>query len=145
MGEEDMLKRAQPWRRVDKFSFTKIGHLPRYSHAVATDARARRRRTACLRECYPYFAVRCGYCSEKPFRWTRKFSPSDLALLAKGESGRLALCRRLGCNAVPNDDFTARRDSAQIVLQGKGQGHGIGLCQRGAEAMASDERIALKS
>ena len=87
---------------------------------------------------YPYFAVCCGYCWEKPFRWTRKLSPSDFALLAKGENGRLALCRRLGWNAVPSDDFTARQEGAQIVLEGKGQGHGIGLCQRGAEAMAAD-------
>lgn len=86
---------------------------------------------------YPYFAVRCGYCRGKPFRWTRKLAPSDFALLAKGENGRLAVCRGLGWNAVPSDDFTARHEGAQIVLEGKGQGHGIGFCQRGAEAMAA--------
>lgn len=85
---------------------------------------------------YPYFAVRCARCREKPFCWTRKLSPSDFALLAKGENGRLTLCRRLGWNAVPSDDFTERREGERILLEGKGQGHGIGLCQRGAEAMA---------
>jgi peptidoglycan hydrolase-like amidase len=87
---------------------------------------------------YPYFAVTCDYCRKNPFRWTRTVSSEDAALLAsQGENGRLELCRRLGWNAVPSDDFTARKDGRKVVLEGSGQGHGIGLCQRGAEAMAA--------
>lgn len=85
---------------------------------------------------YPYFPVICDYCRKNPFRWMRNISAEDAALLAKGENGRLALCRRLGWNAIPSDDFTMRADGRGIVLNGEGQGHGIGLCQRGAEAMA---------
>jgi peptidoglycan hydrolase-like amidase len=87
---------------------------------------------------YPYFAVACDYCRKNPFRWTRTVSPKDAALLAsEGENGRLELCRRLGWNAIPSDDFSARKDGGKVVLEGSGQGHGIGLCQRGAEAMAA--------
>lgn len=87
---------------------------------------------------YPYFPVICDSCRKNPFRWTRNISAEDAALLAKGENGRLALCRRMGWNAIPSDDFTMRADGHRIALNGEGQGHGIGLCQRGAEAMAED-------
>jgi peptidoglycan hydrolase-like amidase len=89
---------------------------------------------------YPYFAVLCDICHKNPVRWTRRVSPEDAAILAKGEAGRLAVDRRLGWHAVPSNNFTARpenkNENAQVVLEGSGQGHGIGLCQRGASAMA---------
>lgn len=86
---------------------------------------------------YPYFAVVCDYCLRNPVRWARRISPEDAALLLnKGEAGRLAVDRRLGWNAVPSNNFKVRAAGGQILLQGKGQGHGIGLCQRGAGAMA---------
>jgi stage II sporulation protein D len=86
---------------------------------------------------YPYFPVICEYCRKHPFRWTRTISTQDARLLAQGENGRLALCRRMGWNVVPSDDVIAREDAGGVVLKGKGQGHGIGLCQRGAEALAA--------
>jgi peptidoglycan hydrolase-like amidase len=85
---------------------------------------------------YPYFAVLCDICHNNPVRWTRRISPEDAAILAKGEAGRLAVDRRLGWHAVPSNNFTARTQNAQVLLEGAGQGHGIGLCQRGASAMA---------
>ena len=85
---------------------------------------------------YPYFSVLCDFCYRNPSRWARKLSPKDAALLAKGESGRLAVDRRLGWNAVPSNNFTSREEDGQVILEGAGQGHGIGLCQRGAKAMA---------
>ena len=60
------------------------------------------------------------------------------ALLGKGESGRLAVDRRLGWNAVPSNNFSSRQEGEQVILQGAGQGHSIGLCQRGAKAMAEE-------
>ncbi|HUL16688.1 MAG TPA: SpoIID/LytB domain-containing protein [Terriglobales bacterium] len=87
---------------------------------------------------YPYFSVVCDYCHTSPFRWTRKLSREDAALLiAKGEAGRLAVDRRLGWNAVPSNNFTARPEGDEMILEGTGQGHGIGLCQRGAMDMAT--------
>ena len=87
---------------------------------------------------YPYFAVRCEFCYQGPFRWTRRLSQQDAAPLEKGESGRLAVDRRLGWNAVPSNNFTSRQEGQQVILEGAGQGHGIGLCQRGAKAMAEE-------
>jgi len=87
---------------------------------------------------YPYFAVICEYCHTHPYVWTRRVSQADAELLlAKGEAGRLAVDRRLGWNAVPSNNFTTRSKGAEVLLEGKGQGHGIGLCQRGAAAMAA--------
>jgi peptidoglycan hydrolase-like amidase len=87
---------------------------------------------------YPYFAVLCDICHKNPVRWTRRISREDAAILAKGEAGRLAVNRRLGWHAVPSNNFTAhtKDENAQVLLEGSGQGHGIGLCQRGASAMA---------
>jgi peptidoglycan hydrolase-like amidase len=87
---------------------------------------------------YPYFAVFCDFCHQSPYRWIRRLSSEDAALVQKGESGRLAVDRRLGWNAVPSNNFTAHQEGQQAILEGTGQGHGIGLCQRGAKSMAQE-------
>jgi SpoIID/LytB domain protein len=87
---------------------------------------------------YPYYSVLCDYCHTSPFRWTRKVSRTDAALIiGKGEAGRLAVDRRLGWNAVPSNNFAAHSEGDDVILEGTGEGHGIGLCQRGAKAMAA--------
>lgn len=86
---------------------------------------------------YSYFSVVCDYCYKHPSRWTRRISEQDAKrLLGQGEAGRLAVDRRLGWNAIPSNNFTARKQGEEVILKGAGQGHGIGLCQRGAKAMA---------
>jgi stage II sporulation protein D len=86
---------------------------------------------------YPYFSVRCDFCYNNPVRWARKVSREDEELLKlRGENGRLVIGRRLGWNAVPSNNFTAQETGREVTLSGVGQGHGLGLCQRGARGMA---------
>src|SRR5262249_36897437 len=86
---------------------------------------------------YPYYSVFCDFCGRNPVRWTRIVTREDAALLAKnGEAGRLEVSRRLGWSAVPGNSFTAQPDGDRVVLHGKGEGHGVGYCQRGAAALA---------
>lgn len=96
---------------------------------------------------YPYYSVRCEICSKNPVRWTRTLSREDTALLlSQGENARIAIGRKLGWDAVPSDKFTAREQGDEVLLEGVGQGHGVGLCQRGARSMGklgSDFRTIL--
>ena len=86
---------------------------------------------------YPYFAVLCDYCHNNPVSWHRQISAKDAAnLVGTGEGGRLAIGRRLGWDAVPSNNFLMHVERGEVVLEGEGKGHGIGLCQRGAGAMA---------
>ena len=86
---------------------------------------------------YPYFAVECAYCRVHPVRWSRRISTLDaVSLRTSDEPSRLNLDRRLGWSAVPSNDFVASNHDDQVLLEGKGEGHGIGLCQSGAKAMA---------
>jgi stage II sporulation protein D len=88
---------------------------------------------------YPYYSVECKYCRMHPARWSSRLSSeAAVALRASNESARLAVDRRLGWSAVPSNSFVAKPERDEIVLQGIGQGHGIGLCQSGAKAMAED-------
>lgn len=86
---------------------------------------------------YPYFSVICDFCYQNPVRWTRRISPQDAAILSDHhESDRLAIGRRLGWDTVPSNNFKMRESGTEVILEGVGQGHGVGLCQRGARAMA---------
>jgi stage II sporulation protein D len=88
---------------------------------------------------YPYFSVRCDVCYRNPVRWTRQLSPQDAAtLFARGEAGRLAIGRRLGWSAVPSNNFTAQTVDGEVLVHGVGQGHGVGFCQRGAQARSAE-------
>jgi stage II sporulation protein D len=86
---------------------------------------------------YPYYSVECNYCRQHPSRWESRLSAEDAASLrSSNESSRLRLGRRLGWSAVPSNDFVLHKEGEQTVLRGVGRGHGIGLCQAGATAMA---------
>lgn len=85
---------------------------------------------------YPYFAVRCGYCRRHPEKWVAKISAPDAGHLARTESSRLKLARKLGWKTVPGNSYSSRTEGGEVVLEGSGVGHGIGLCQRGGADMA---------
>jgi peptidoglycan hydrolase-like amidase len=86
---------------------------------------------------YPYFPADCDFCRRQPFHWTRHISADQASdLRERGEMSRLDIGRKFGWDAVPSNNYPARNDSKGITLDGTGEGHGIGLCQAGAKAMA---------
>jgi stage II sporulation protein D len=88
---------------------------------------------------YPYYPVECRHCREHPVRWSSRISAEDAAMLrSSNEPARLRAARHLGWNTIPSNDFIVKKENGQILVEGIGQGHGIGLCQSGAKAMAAD-------
>jgi len=88
---------------------------------------------------YPYYPVDCKHCREHPSRWQSRISARDAATLrGSDESSRLKMNRRLGWSTAPSNSFVRRNEGDQVMLEGTGQGHGIGLCQSGARAMAKE-------
>ena len=88
---------------------------------------------------YPYFSAVCDYCRRHPAHWVRHLAQADAADIDLGkhkENTRLEIGRRFGWDAVPSNNFVAHSDATGVVLDGTGEGHGIGLCQTGAKAMA---------
>jgi peptidoglycan hydrolase-like amidase len=81
-------------------------------------------------EGYPYFPAVCEYCLRHPAHWVRHLAQADatyMDLRQPGEASRLNIGRRLGWDAVPSNNFTAHSDARGVVLEGSGEGHGIGL------------------
>ena len=88
---------------------------------------------------YPYYPVECAYCRTHPVRWSSRIPTEDaVTLRSSNEPARLRAARELGWNTIPSNDFVVKKEKGQILLEGTGQGHGIGLCQSGAKAMAND-------
>ena len=88
---------------------------------------------------YPYYSVECRYCREHPSRWSSRLSTQEATVLrASDENARLTIDRRLGWSTLPSNDFVVNKDRDQLFIDGIGEGHGIGLCQAGAKAMARD-------
>ncbi|MFN7931942.1 MAG: SpoIID/LytB domain-containing protein [Bryobacteraceae bacterium] len=85
---------------------------------------------------YPYAAVECRVCAREPYTWESEV-PAALFRSGGAEALRLELTRRFGWNRMPSNDYTAEARGETVVLHGKGQGHGVGMCQRGAMGMAA--------
>lgn len=52
--------------------------------------------------------------------------------LVRGEELRSALTRQFGARSIRSPRFTVTREGNAFVFAGRGFGHGVGLCQRGA-------------
>jgi stage II sporulation protein D len=50
-------------------------------------------------------------------------------------SFRFAIGRELGWNTVRGDQYEVHSSNGRLIFEGTGEGHGVGLCQRGAEQM----------
>ena len=86
---------------------------------------------------YPYYSVECKHCREHPVHWTSHLPLAEAGSLRPSDEGaRLAVTQRLGWSTVPSNEFSFSRIGDGLVLAGLGNGHGIGLCQAGAKAMA---------
>jgi peptidoglycan hydrolase-like amidase len=95
---------------------------------------------------YPYFAVACAACQRDPQPWSIRLSRVDAQPLLDAphsETARLAVVRRLGWGSVKSNAYEIAGDGpAAVIVTGRGTGHGIGLCQKGAAAMAREGATA---
>ncbi|MGD0446233.1 MAG: SpoIID/LytB domain-containing protein [Edaphobacter sp.] len=82
---------------------------------------------------YPYYAVDCPFCLEHPEQWRR-----EIDNVPRSERERLAFNRIHGWSTLPSNNFKQEGPTQQ----GRGLGHGIGLCQLGAAAMAAHSHTA---
>jgi stage II sporulation protein D len=90
-------------------------------------------------EPYPYFEVECAPCLRLAQSWQRRL-PQNVAgtlLRTPTESARLAITRQLGWNSIPSNNYRAHQEGEEILLEGRGEGHGAGLCQLGAATLAA--------
>lgn len=83
---------------------------------------------------YPFFAVQCERCRRDPLQWREAVSVSEAASLRHQEKVRLQL-HRAGIS-VESNDYEEEPEGGRVILNGRGSGHGVGLCQRGASGMA---------
>jgi stage II sporulation protein D len=60
----------------------------------------------------------------------------DHTVTVRGESFRAAVTRAFGPQALQSTQFQVTRQGPNFVFEGRGYGHGVGLCQVGAAARA---------
>ncbi len=88
---------------------------------------------------YPFHAVECDFCRRRPVTWEREAALDDARELLEApglEASRLAVVRRLGWSAVPSNVYELVRGADRLHINGRGHGHGAGLCQAGAADLA---------
>ncbi|MGV3625512.1 MAG: SpoIID/LytB domain-containing protein [Archangium sp.] len=85
------------------------------------------------------FNVRAVGAALEPLRKDKAGRIIELRVFGKRMSGQSFLSqagRTFGWQAVRSAKFTARSTDNAVVLKGTGLGHGVGLCQLGAKALA---------
>jgi stage II sporulation protein D (peptidoglycan lytic transglycosylase) len=65
-------------------------------------------------------------------------SPSQPPQPITASSLRFAIGRSFGWNRVRSDLYEIETTSSSVIFNGRGAGHGVGLCQAGAEEMARE-------
>jgi len=89
-------------------------------------------------EGYPYYSIACPPCQASAPAWEASFPANYFTLLENhSEANRIELGRVFGWNVLRGYNYQVRRAGGHIVVDGRGEGHGIGLCQRGASVMAA--------
>jgi stage II sporulation protein D len=89
---------------------------------------------------YPYYSVDDAYCERNAKHWQARLSSPEAKTLAgsHSEHDRLVLGRKLGWNVVPGNNYETKAEGDVAIFEGRGSGHGLGLCQQGASALARD-------
>jgi stage II sporulation protein D len=67
-----------------------------------------------------------------------EFAGGGVAIPVAAESFRLAVDRALGWNQLRSDWYTVSLSNGVLHFDGRGFGHGVGLCQAGAAEMAAE-------
>jgi len=65
-------------------------------------------------------------------------APGQLPQMLSASSLRFAIGRSFGWNRVRSDLYEVETTDASVIFNGRGAGHGVGLCQAGAEEMAKE-------
>ena len=71
-----------------------------------------------------------------------EFAGDGARIPVTGSSLRFALDRALGWNQMRSDWYTVSLHGDVLRFDGRGYGHGVGLCQAGATQMAAEEHSA---
>lgn len=66
---------------------------------------------------------------------TLTLAGSTQSMRISASSFRFAVGRELGWNTVRGDQYEVHSSNGRLIFEGTGEGHGVGLCQRGAEQM----------
>lgn len=106
--------------------------------------------------------VKCPYCEKSSlYRWKRVIKASDIS--SKLGVGKIKSMKtvsggarvssvevngtqipvnkfreKMGFSIIWSNDFTVKKEGGSFVFEGKGAGHGVGVCQWGMAKMASD-------
>lgn len=116
---------------------------------------------------YPYLNGRvCQYCKASPFWkqkkveipesvWNRKMGPRSVSVasvdsvkrplqvldgtkLLNGYSFWMEIGKNLGWDKVPGSRYSLVHSGGKVVITSSGAGHGVGMCQWGANKLAQD-------
>ena len=52
------------------------------------------------------------------------------------ENDRLDINRKHGSQTVPSNNYKAKLEGHDMILEGRGEGHGVGVCQKGIIELA---------
>ncbi|MFL6465965.1 MAG: SpoIID/LytB domain-containing protein [Bryobacteraceae bacterium] len=66
---------------------------------------------------------------------TLQLQSNTQAIAISASSFRFALGRALGWNTLRSEQYEIQNRNGQIFFRGRGEGHGVGLCQNGADEM----------
>jgi stage II sporulation protein D (peptidoglycan lytic transglycosylase) len=112
---------------------------------------------------YPFYSVDCAFCRRTNINEWRsdislaqlrrvtgksfdRISRSDDLIQVSGtekagytpENFRILLGRQMGWKFLPGNEFQITQNHDSILFQGKGAGHGVGLCQTGSAGLARE-------